>query len=43
VPQAIIEMAYLTSVTDRQYLISDPERLAYALADNIQAFLATEP
>jgi N-acetylmuramoyl-L-alanine amidase len=43
VPQAIIEMAYLTNATDRQYLISDPQRLAQALADSIQTFLATTP
>jgi hypothetical protein len=36
-------MAYLTSATDRQYLIGDPDRLARALADSIQAFLATLP
>jgi N-acetylmuramoyl-L-alanine amidase len=43
VPQAIIEMAYLTNATDRQYLIGDPQKLAHALADSIQAFLATTP
>jgi len=43
VPQAIVEMAYLTNATDRQYLIGDPQRLAQALADGIQAFLATTP
>jgi hypothetical protein len=43
VPQAIVEMAYLTNAGDRQYLIGDPERLAHALADSIQAFLSTEP
>ena len=43
VPQAIVEMAYLTNATDRQYLIGDPQRLAHALADSIQAFLASEP
>jgi N-acetylmuramoyl-L-alanine amidase len=43
VPQAIIELAYLTSAADRQYLIGDPQRLAQALADSIQAFLATTP
>ena len=43
VPQAIVEMGYLTSATDRQYLIGDPDRLATALADSIQAFLATLP
>jgi N-acetylmuramoyl-L-alanine amidase len=43
VPQAIVEMAYLTNATDRQYLIGDPQRLAQALADSIQAFLATTP
>jgi len=43
VPQAIVEMAYLTNAGDRQYLIGDPDKLAHALADSIQAFLATEP
>ncbi|MBV9582352.1 MAG: N-acetylmuramoyl-L-alanine amidase [Chloroflexi bacterium] len=43
VPQAIIELAYLTNATDRQYLIGDPQRLAQALADGIQSFLATTP
>jgi N-acetylmuramoyl-L-alanine amidase len=43
VPQAIIEMAYLTNATDRQFLIGDPDKLAQALADSINAFLATEP
>jgi N-acetylmuramoyl-L-alanine amidase-like protein len=43
VPQAIVEMAYVTNATDRQYLIGDPLRLARALADGIQAFLATTP
>lgn len=43
VPQAIVEMAYLTNATDRQYLIGDPQKLAQALSDGIQAFLATTP
>jgi hypothetical protein len=43
VPQAIVEMAYLTSPTDRQWLIGNPDRLARALADGIQTFLATLP
>ena len=43
VPQAIIEMAYLTNATDRQYLIGNPERLAKALADGIQAFVSITP
>jgi N-acetylmuramoyl-L-alanine amidase len=43
VPQAIVEMAYLTNATDRQYLIGDPQKLAQALSDSIQAFLATTP
>jgi N-acetylmuramoyl-L-alanine amidase len=43
VPQAIIEMAYLTNATDRQYLIGDPDLLAQGIADSIQAFLATTP
>jgi N-acetylmuramoyl-L-alanine amidase len=43
VPQAIIEMAYLTSSVDRQLLIGNPDRLARALADGIQTFLSTLP
>jgi N-acetylmuramoyl-L-alanine amidase len=43
VPQAIIEMAFLTNATDRQYLIGDPQRLAQAVADSVQAFLASTP
>jgi hypothetical protein len=43
VPQAIIEMGYLTSATDRQWLIGNPDRLARGLADGIQTFLATLP
>jgi N-acetylmuramoyl-L-alanine amidase len=43
VPQAIIEMAYLTNATDRRYLIGDPQHLAQALADSIQIFLSTTP
>jgi N-acetylmuramoyl-L-alanine amidase len=43
VPQAIIEMGYLTSASDRQLLIGDPERLAQGLADSISAFLSTLP
>jgi hypothetical protein len=43
VPQAIIEMAYLTNATDRTYLIGDPDKLAHALSDGIQAFLSTLP
>jgi N-acetylmuramoyl-L-alanine amidase len=43
VPQAIIEMAYLTNATDRQYLVGDAQRLAQAIADGVQAFLATTP
>lgn len=43
VPQAIIELAYLTSGIDRQYLIGDPERLAQGVATGIEAFLATLP
>ena len=43
VPQAIVEMGYLTSAADRQYLIGDPGRLATGLADSIQSFLATLP
>jgi N-acetylmuramoyl-L-alanine amidase len=43
VPQAIIEMGYLTSPIDRRLLIGDPDRLARGLADSIQAFLSTLP
>jgi hypothetical protein len=43
VPQAIIEMAYLTSAGDRQYLIGDPDKLAHGLADSIQTFLSSLP
>jgi hypothetical protein len=43
VPQAIIEMGYLTSPTDRQSLIGNPDRLARGVADGIQTFLATLP
>jgi hypothetical protein len=43
VPQAIIEMGYLTSPLDRRLLINDPDRLARALADGVQAFLTTLP
>jgi N-acetylmuramoyl-L-alanine amidase len=43
VPQAIIEMAYLTNAIDRQFLIGDPDKLAQGLADGIRAFLATTP
>jgi N-acetylmuramoyl-L-alanine amidase len=43
VPQAIVEMAYLTNAGDRQYLIGNPQRLAQALADSIQAFLVATP
>ena len=43
VPQDIIEMGYLTSATDRQWLIGNPDRLARGLANGIQTFLATLP
>jgi N-acetylmuramoyl-L-alanine amidase len=43
VPQAIVEMAYLTSATDRQWLLGDPDRLARGLANGITDFLATLP
>ena len=43
VPQAIIEMGYLTSPADRQLLIGDPDRLARGGAISIQAFLSTLP
>jgi N-acetylmuramoyl-L-alanine amidase len=43
VPQAIVEMGYLTNATDRQYIIGDPQKLAQGLADSIQAFLGTTP
>jgi N-acetylmuramoyl-L-alanine amidase len=43
VPQAIIEMGYLTSAVDRGLLIGDPNKLARAVADGVQAFLSTLP
>jgi N-acetylmuramoyl-L-alanine amidase len=43
VPQAIIEMGYLTSAVDRSLLIGNPDRLARGVADGIQAFLTTLP
>ncbi|HEV7661897.1 MAG TPA: N-acetylmuramoyl-L-alanine amidase [Chloroflexota bacterium] len=43
VPQAILEMAYLTSPTDRQLLIGNPDKLAHGLYEGIQSFLATLP
>ncbi|MGI9147360.1 MAG: N-acetylmuramoyl-L-alanine amidase family protein [Chloroflexota bacterium] len=43
VPQAIIEMGYLTSPSDRRLLIGDPDLLARGLADGIQVFLNTLP
>lgn len=43
VPQAIVEMAYLTNATDRQFLIGDPDRLALGIADSVRAFLASLP
>ncbi len=43
VPQAIIEMGYLTSPVDRRLLIGNPDRVAGALADAIQTFLTTIP
>jgi N-acetylmuramoyl-L-alanine amidase len=43
VPQAIIELAYLTNAGDRQYLIGDPQKLAEGLTEGIQAFLTTTP
>ena len=43
VPQAIVEMGYLTSATDRQWLIGDPDRLARGLAEGITQFLRTLP
>jgi N-acetylmuramoyl-L-alanine amidase len=43
VPQAIVEMGYLTSAVDRQWLIGNPDRLARGLADGITAFLRTLP
>jgi N-acetylmuramoyl-L-alanine amidase len=43
VPQAIVEMGYLTSATDRQWLIGNPDRLARGVANGIQTFLATLP
>ncbi|MCA1647860.1 MAG: N-acetylmuramoyl-L-alanine amidase [Chloroflexi bacterium] len=41
VPQAIIEMGYLTSATDRGLLIGNPDTLAHGLADGVQTFLNT--
>jgi len=43
VPQAIIEMGYLTSSVDRGLLIGDPDKLARGVADGVQAFLSTLP
>jgi N-acetylmuramoyl-L-alanine amidase len=43
VPQAIVEMAYLTSPADRSLLIGNPERLARGLANGIQTFISTLP
>jgi N-acetylmuramoyl-L-alanine amidase len=43
VPQAIVEMGFLTSATDRQSLIGNPDRLARGLADGVSAFLSTLP
>jgi hypothetical protein len=43
VPQAILEMGYMTSETDRRWLIGDPGRLARGVADSVQAFLRTIP
>jgi len=43
VPQAIVEMGYLTSPLDRHLLIGDPDRLARGLADAIQTFLTSIP
>jgi N-acetylmuramoyl-L-alanine amidase len=43
VPQAIVEMGYLTSAGDRQFLIGDPDKLAHGLADSIQTFLSSLP
>jgi N-acetylmuramoyl-L-alanine amidase len=43
VPQAIVEMGYLTSPIDRQFLLGDPDRLARGLSDSIQVFLGSLP
>lgn len=43
VPQAIVEMGYMTSATDRQWLIGDPNRVARGVAQGIEAFLNTLP
>src|SRR5215831_998822 len=43
VPQAIIEMGYLTSASDRQWLIGNPDQLARGIAAGITDFLATLP
>jgi hypothetical protein len=43
VPQAIVEMGYLTSASDRQWLIGNPDQLARGIAAGITDFLATLP
>jgi N-acetylmuramoyl-L-alanine amidase len=43
VPQAIVELGYMTSAADRRLLIGEPERLAIGLAEGIRAFLRTLP
>ena len=43
VPQAIIEMAYLTSAVDREFLIGDPDMLAQGIAQGVETFLRSEP
>jgi hypothetical protein len=43
VPQAIIELGYLTSSVDRGLLIGDPDKLARGVANGVQAFLSTLP
>ena len=43
VPQAIIEAGYLTSASDRQYLLGEPDLLAQGIATGILDFLNAEP
>jgi len=43
VPQAIVEMGYMTSAADRRLLMGEPDRLAVGLAEGIRAFLRTLP
>jgi hypothetical protein len=43
VPQAIVELGYMTSATDRQWLIGNPGKVAQGVAAGISDFLATLP